>query len=125
MENVTFNCTVPAGSSAAWEINGAQSIGQDQIDKFSRLGVFVFTDGQYSVVTVTQMARLTDPRLSIQCLSTHNQTLGTTKTEDFSVVTFGRLKSDETLTLCSSSVFNMAFYYTANAFTVCGVYYNT
>ena len=90
--NVTFNCSAPIGSLPGWEINGSQIIGDDYIQRISKTGVFIYSESQYSLVIVTRMARLQPEYkvLSIKCLSTHNQTLGTTKTKDYLVITFGR-----------------------------------
>ena len=81
--NVTFNCSVPAGNDPRWGINGFQI-------ENSRLGVLVSTEGQNSIVSVTQMARLRHKVLSIQCLSTNRETFKSVGTIDFLVITFGK-----------------------------------
>ena len=90
--NVTFNCSAPIGSNPGWEINGSQIIGDDFIQKIARMGIFIYSENQHSLVIVTPMARLRPDYkvLSIECLSTHIETLNTNKTKDYSVITFGR-----------------------------------
>ena len=85
MMNVTFNCSVPAGSDPVWGINGLQI-------RSSLLGVLISTEGQNSIISITQMARLRQghERLSIQCLSTNRDSIKSLGTIEFLVVTFGR-----------------------------------
>ena len=92
--NVTFNCSAPIGSNPGWEINGSQIVGDDFVQRIARMGVLTYSESQYSLVIVTPMARLRPEYkvLSIECLSTHNETLFTENTENYSVITFGRFK---------------------------------
>lgn len=90
--NITFNCSAPIGSNPGWEINGSQIVGDDFIQRISRMGIFIYSDSQYSLIIVTPMARLRPEYkvLSMECLSTHNETLSTDNTKNYSVITFGR-----------------------------------
>ena len=91
LENVTYNCSVPAGSTVVWEVEGSQIRSQEQFEDIVNEGYFIEpmdTESTFSTISVSAEARQgSDSDISVQCVSSEG--INSVKGNIYFVITFG------------------------------------
>ena len=89
-DNVTYNCTVEAGSTVVWEVERSQIRSEDQFNDILASGYIIEpmdTESTDSTISISSMARVNNSEILVQCLA--SQGITSTKGETYLVVTFG------------------------------------
>ena len=91
-ENVTYSCSVPAGSTVVWEVDRSQIRSQQQFNDNVARGIFIEpmnTESASSTMSISAVARDGDDEILVQCLADQGIS-GSVEGETYRVITFGK-----------------------------------